>query len=76
MHPRYNPERDGKPQDKDCPGCESLRVIHLYCAIARKKARTGEGLSVAHADIPAEATEQSDAAEDGTGNGANKTPAV
>ena len=24
VHPRYNPERDGRPQHKDCSGCESL----------------------------------------------------
>lgn len=29
VHPRYNPERDGSPQQKDCSGCESLWVIHL-----------------------------------------------
>ena len=44
MHPRYNPERDGTPEHKDCSGCESLRVIQLYVSIARKKAEAGEGL--------------------------------
>lgn len=46
VHPRYNPERDGRPAHKDCSGCESLRVIHLYVAIARNKAKAGEGLLV------------------------------
>ncbi len=46
VHPRYNPERDGKPEHKDCSGCESLRVIQLYVSIARKKAEAGEGLIV------------------------------
>lgn len=46
LHPRYNPERDGGPEHKDCSGCESLRVIQLYISIARKKAETGEGLIV------------------------------
>lgn len=48
VHPRYNPEKDGRPEQKDCPGCESLYVIHLYCHIARKKAETGDGVLVAH----------------------------
>ncbi len=30
VHPRYNPEKDGRPQHKDCSGCESLWVIHVY----------------------------------------------
>lgn len=46
MHPRYNPARDGRPEHKDCSGCESLRIIQLYVAIARRKAETGEGLIV------------------------------
>ncbi len=46
VHPRYNPERDGGPEHKDCSGCESLRVIQLYVSIARKKATAGEGLIV------------------------------
>jgi hypothetical protein len=44
-HPRYNPERDGTPQHKDCPGCETLWVIHLYSRIARRKAEAGEGIT-------------------------------
>lgn len=46
VHPRYNPEKDGRPQHKDCSGCESLWVIHLYSSIARRKAYAGEGISV------------------------------
>lgn len=46
MHPRYNPEKEGRPQHKDCPGCESLYVIHLYCHIARRKSESGEGILV------------------------------
>lgn len=43
LHPRYNPETDGRPQHKNCPRCESLEVISMYTRIARKKAETGEG---------------------------------
>lgn len=46
VHPRYNPERDGSPEHKDCSGCESLRAIQLYVSIAQKKAKAGEGLIV------------------------------
>jgi hypothetical protein len=46
LHPRYNPEADGRPQHKNCSGCESLYVISMYTGIARKKAETGEGLIV------------------------------
>ena len=46
VHPRYNPERDGKPQHKECSGCETLWVIHLYSGIARRKADAGEGIVV------------------------------
>jgi ATP-dependent exoDNAse (exonuclease V) alpha subunit len=35
--PRYNPETDGRPQHKNCPGCESLDVISMYTRIARKE---------------------------------------
>ena len=24
LHPRYNPENDGRPSHKECAGCESL----------------------------------------------------
>ena len=48
VHPRYNPEKDGRPQHKDCSGCESLWVIHLYSAIARRKAEVGEGILVSN----------------------------
>ena len=50
MHPRYNPDRDGSPEHKDCSGCESLRVIQLYISIARKKAEAGEGVIVFRPD--------------------------
>jgi len=48
VHPRYNPETDDRPQHKHCDGCESLYVIFLYTAIARRKAESGEGLTVRH----------------------------
>jgi hypothetical protein len=44
VHSRYNPEKDGTPQHRDCPGCEALYVIWLYSGIAQKKAEKGEGL--------------------------------
>ncbi len=44
VHPRYNPEKDGTPQHRACPGCEALYVIWLYNGIAQKKAENGEGL--------------------------------
>jgi hypothetical protein len=53
VHPRYNPETDGRPQHKNCPGCESLYVISMYAGIARKKAETGEGLTVRRSAEPA-----------------------
>jgi hypothetical protein len=46
VHPRYNPDRDGRPEHKDCSGCESLWVIHLYAGIARRKADAGDGIIV------------------------------
>lgn len=64
VHPRYNPEKDGRPQHKDCSGCESLWVIHLYTGIARRKAKAGDGIIVsrppAHASThkPALETEE------------------
>jgi hypothetical protein len=54
VHPRYNPESDGRPQHKNCPGCESLYVVSLYTSIARKKAETGEGLTVRRSAQPDE----------------------
>jgi hypothetical protein len=54
VHPRYNPEQDGRPQHRDCSGCESLWVVHLYCGIARRKALTGEGILVARPAIHAD----------------------
>ena len=46
LHPRYNPETDGQPQNGSCRGCDGLYVIHLYTHIARKKAEKAEGLIV------------------------------
>ena len=57
VHPRYNPERDGRPQHKDCAGCESLWVIHLYTGIARRKAEAGEGILVSSPQLQASTTE-------------------
>jgi hypothetical protein len=37
-HPRYNPQRNGRPVDGKCDGCESLYVIHLYTKIAKRRA--------------------------------------
>lgn len=45
VHRRYNPERDGRPENCKCPGCESLYCVWLYAQIARKKAEEGEGLA-------------------------------
>ncbi len=45
LHPRYNPETDERPANKNCAGCESLYVIWLYAGIARKKAEHGDGLA-------------------------------
>jgi hypothetical protein len=61
VHPRYNPDRDGRPEHKDCSGCESLWVIHLYSGIARRKAEAGDGIiasgPVSHSSTEAPATE-------------------
>jgi hypothetical protein len=46
-HPRYNPEKDGRPEHEDCRGCDSLWVIHLYS----RKAQAGEGIFVVHPEI-------------------------
>jgi hypothetical protein len=67
VHPRYNPEKHGRPEHKECSGCESLYCIHLYCGIARKKADSGDGITVSHREVGAEpgnsltATEESSA---------------
>ncbi len=55
VHPRYNPEKDGRPQHKDCSGCESLWVIHLYAGIARRKADAGDGIIVSGTAVHASA---------------------
>jgi hypothetical protein len=44
--PAITPQKDGRPQDKNCAGCESLYVIFLYTGIAQKKADSGDGLFV------------------------------
>lgn len=63
-HQRYNPQRDGRPQNRECPGCESLYVIHLYCEIALKKAIAGEGIVVANPQALAQSTESNTECED------------
>jgi hypothetical protein len=60
IHPRYNPEKDAGPQDKNCPGCESLHVIHLYTKIARRKAEAADGLIVSRPQQRTETGEQAD----------------
>jgi hypothetical protein len=67
VHPRYNPEKDGGPQHKDCSGCESLYCIHLYCGIAKKKAISGEGLIVSHQEAQAEPSDSLTASEGSSG---------
>jgi hypothetical protein len=57
VHPRYNPEKDGRPQHNDCSGCESLFVIHLYTRIARRKADAGEGIIVSRPAVQASTEE-------------------
>jgi hypothetical protein len=56
VHPGYNPEKDGRPQHKDCPGCESLWVVHLYTGIARRKGENGEGIIVPRPEVHADST--------------------
>lgn len=63
LHPRYNPEKDGRPQHRDCPGCESLYVIHLYCHIARRKSESGEGILVSCLHAPEQAADSSTTCE-------------
>jgi len=58
IHPRYNPEKDAGPPDRNCSGCESLHVIHLYTKIARRKAEAADGLIVSRPEHPSETTEQ------------------
>jgi hypothetical protein len=62
VHPRYNPETDGRPQQQDCPGCDTLWVASLYCGIARRKAEAGKGILVSHPEIHGE---KNDSAPDG-----------
>ena len=61
VHPRYNPEKDGRPQHKDCPGCESLWVIHLYTGIARRKGESGDGIIVSRPEVHDSMSELPDA---------------
>jgi hypothetical protein len=58
MHSRYNPEKDGQPQQKSCAGCDALWVIHLYTGIARRKAESGEGILISHSDTPRNSTDE------------------
>ena len=58
VHSRYNPENDGRPQDKNCPGCESLYVIRLYTEIARRRSETGDGLLVSRPQNPSVSEDQ------------------
>ncbi|MBV9073150.1 MAG: hypothetical protein JOZ10_05905 [Acidobacteria bacterium] len=53
-HPRYNPEKDGRPAHPKCPGCESLYVIALYCGIARRRAAKGDGIIVSNRETIAQ----------------------
>ncbi|HYL15136.1 MAG TPA: hypothetical protein VEV41_19005 [Terriglobales bacterium] len=64
VHPRYNPESDGRPQPKHCDGCESLYVIFLYTSIARRKAESGEGLTVRNHVRPEEESSASTVCDD------------
>ena len=45
-HPRYDPKRDGPPQDGNCDGCDTLFVIDLYTRIAKRRADKGAGIVV------------------------------
>lgn len=69
VHPRYNPESDGRPQHQQCPGCESLFVIFLYSGIARRKAERGDGLMVRHLSRRQEESTVSPASGDESGSG-------
>ena len=64
VHPRYNPEKDGRPQHKDCVGYDSLWVVHLYSGIARRKAETGEGILVSRPEIQIAKAEPTTASEE------------
>ena len=70
VHPRFNPETDGRPPRKDCEGCESLYVIFLYTRIARSKAEAGDGLMVRQAapreEVSSESAEDPSSLEDPT----------
>lgn len=46
LHPRYNPETDGRPQNTSCQACDVLYVIWLYTRIAMKKAEQEQGVVV------------------------------
>lgn len=69
LHPRYNPENDGRPQRSDCPGCESLFVIHLYSHIARRKADCGEGILVSRPETPSKVGDSPGAARENPDSG-------
>jgi|SRR5579884_4549723 len=59
LHPRYNPKEDGQPRNSNCPGCETLRVIHLYTSIAANRAKAADGILTAYRTPPQGETEQS-----------------
>src|SRR5260370_4902883 len=63
LHPRYDPGRDGRPQHRNCEGCESLHVIHLYIRIAKRRATEGKEIVFRTLTHPAE---QRGAAEHGS----------
>lgn len=67
VHPRYNPEKHRRPQHKECSGCESLYRIHLYCGIARKKADSGDGITVSHREVGAEPSNSLTAIDESSG---------
>ena len=64
LHPRYNPQKDGRSEHKDCPGCEALYVISLYSGIARKKAVTGDGMVVSNREALMQESEMSAESEE------------
>lgn len=64
MHPRYNPQKDSRPQHSDCPGCESLYVISLYSRIACRRAATGDGMIVSNRETFAQNSDASSECQD------------
>jgi hypothetical protein len=62
-HPRYDPERDGRPSDGKCEGCDSLYVIHLYVKIAKRRAENAN-LIVARASSDRQEQEEQQAIDE------------